>query len=313
MNKDRTVEVEIVGGLGNQLFGFAAGLFISRRLKAKLVLNFSLVGVGGTNHGKNLMDFSLAGIETTDATPYIKSIRRLIGRLSNKLARHSSIFGNLRNKLTNQYTARELGFEEEFWNLKKSGKIRGYFQTYKYADEVSDEIKNLLVLRNSSKWFKEMIAEVQKLNPIAVHMRRGDYLALENEFGILDVSFFSGIIAGNLYHEGHSRPIWIFTDSPELVRTEIIGTVLERGTLIIPPSDSPSSESLLLISRCSTIIMSNSTFSWWAAYLSDLNTQVFAPSKWFKGKKDPDLLIPKRWKTEESIWNTKVKVSDAWN
>jgi hypothetical protein len=233
--------------------------------------------------------------------------------LSNKLARHSSFYRKTRNKLTGQYTANEIGFEEDFWNLEKSGRIKGYFQTYKYADEVSEEIKKLLVLRNTTNWFKSMITDIEEKNPIAVHIRRGDYLNLENEFGILDVSFYAGIVKRNFCGETLSRPIWIFTDSPDLIQTEIISTTLEKSTLIRPPHDSPPNESLLLMSRCSTIIMSNSTFSWWAAYLSDFNTQVFAPSKWFKGRKDPERLIPKRWKTEESVWNTTVKVGEEWD
>lgn len=313
MNKDHSVEVEIVGGLGNQLFGLAAGLFLSKKLKTKLILNFSLVGVGGTNHGKSLINFSLDNIETTDASMRRGPSLALLSRLSNKLARHFSIFRKLRKKLTKQYTANELGFEDDFWNLKTSGKIRGYFQTYRYADEVSDEIKKLLVLKNTTTWFKGMIADIEKSSPIAVHMRRGDYLAIENEFGILDVNFYSGIVERILDREANSRPIWIFTDSPELIRAEIIGTVLEKSIIIQPPSDSPPNESLLLISRCSKIIMSNSTFSWWAAYLSDSNTQVFAPSKWFKGRKDPERLIPTRWKTEESVWKTTIKVGNEWN
>ena len=59
MKKRSNVEVEIIGGLGNQLFGYAAGLFLSKKIGSDLNLNLGLVGVGGTDHGKSIRGFSI--------------------------------------------------------------------------------------------------------------------------------------------------------------------------------------------------------------------------------------------------------------
>ena len=54
-------------------------------------------------------------------------------------------------------------------------------------------------------------------------------------------------------------------------------------------------EQILMISLCDNIIISNSTFSWWGAYLSEKNTNVIYPTKWFgpyyKNNKLEDLIL----------------------
>ncbi len=300
MAKSQCVEVEIIGGLGNQLFGYAAGLFLSKKTSSELRLNLGMVGVGGTNHGKSLLGFSIPAELFVDA-PVFQNRSVLTKRIINKAARHSNLIRDLRNRLNHEYTSTELGFEESFWNLESPRKIKGYFQSHLYADVVEDELRKRLVIENPTDWYLEQIKVIEKVNPVAIHLRRGDYLNLTEEFGILDVSYYASIIK-EYESEIQSRPLWIFTDSPELVKVEIRGTILENSLVLIPPGNSSANESLLLMSMCQTLVISNSTFSWWAAYLSKSSSTIHAPSKWFRGRKDPNKLIPANWKLCESIW-----------
>ena len=300
MAKSHYVEVEIIGGLGNQLFGYAAGLFLSKKTASELRLNLGMVVIGGTNHGKSLLGFSIpAKLFVDPSTSQNRSV--LIKRIINKAARHSNLIRNLRNWLSHEYTSTELGFEESFWNLESPRKIRGYFQSYLYVDAVEDELRKRVVIDNPTDWYLERSKLIEKVNPVAIHFRRGDYLNLIDEFGILDVSYYASIIQEYEF-EIQSRPLWIFTDSPELVTAEIRGTSLENALILIPPGNSSANESLLLMSMCQTLVISNSTFSWWAAYLSKSSSTIYAPSKWFRGRKDPDKLIPTNWKLCESVW-----------
>ena len=59
IKKDSTVVVEVVGGLGNQLFCYAAGAYLAKKTNAKLVLDISKIGVGAVDHGKTILNFQL--------------------------------------------------------------------------------------------------------------------------------------------------------------------------------------------------------------------------------------------------------------
>jgi hypothetical protein len=297
--KRESVEVEIIGGLGNQLFGLSAGLFLSRKTSTPLKLNLSQIGVGGTDHGKSINEFQIPKSYFNDSKK-VSLKPSFIGRVSNKIAREFPAYKKTRDSFNGIYTATELGFESEFESLGEPRYIKGYFQTHLYADFVRSELRELIILKTESDWYLNKLREIEKSQPIAIHMRRGDYVRLREEFGVLDVQYYIDLISS--LTEKNIRPIWIFTDSPELVRKEIKGTNLQDAIIIEPPSESSPNESMLLISRCNTIVMSNSTFSWWASYLSAEGTLIYSPSKWFKGRTDPLRLIPPNWSTALSIW-----------
>jgi Glycosyl transferase family 11 len=297
--KRKSVEVEILGGLGNQLFGLAAGLYLARKTSTKLRLNLSQIGIGGTDHGKTIRDFQIP--EDYFLEPRKISLKTTtFKRASNKLARELTVYKKIRDTVNGIYTAIELGFEQDFERLNEPKYIKGYFQTYVYSDSIKSELRKLLVLKSGSDWYFKKIEEIEKDPPIAIHMRRGDYIKLKDDFGVLDIQYYAGLISD--LQKSSKRPIWIFTDSPQLVSEEIKDTILRDATIIEPPKESSPSESMLLISKCHTIVMSNSTFSWWASYLSAEGTSIYAPSKWFKGRNDPEKLVPPDWQRSLSIW-----------
>ncbi len=294
------VLVEVVGGLGNQLFCYAAGAYLAKKAGTKLVLDISKVGVGAVDHGKTILNFQLDCqlIEHQNAM----TIRfRFFRRVSNKLASLSDAYRKLRDLVERRYTARSLGYEAEFANLKQARRISGYFQSYIYADFVQDELKKSLILKSTSQWFKESEELIKRENPIVIHMRRGDYLAAKDDFGVLAIDYYEEAVS-ILSEKETSRSVWIFTDSPELIRKEIANSRLQNAVIVTPPSESNPNESMILMSRASDLVISNSTYSWWSAYLSSGNSHIVAPKKWFRQREDPALLLPDHWVKITSRW-----------
>jgi hypothetical protein len=59
---------------------------------------------------------------------------------------------------------------------------------------------------------------------------------------------------------------------------------------------------LAILSHFEGHVISNSTFSWWGAYLANNNKIVAAPNVWFKHHLEPNLIYPENWITAKSAW-----------
>ena len=299
MNR-RNVTVEVIGGLGNQLFCYAAGLNLSKKTSSPLILDISLVGIGGTNHGKTLLSFNLGNVKVKDRVTKISGFT-FLKRLDNKIALLVPFYDYIRNNKSNVYTAREIGFEPAFAALEKPMYLKGYFQSYKYLENITSELFEMFKISNPSNWFESKLSLLEELNPTIIHIRRGDYLKLQDDFGLLPMRYYLEAIS-RLDDDERNKPIWIFSDSPEIVTSEIANSDLANAEVMFSPSEVTANEILYLMSRGKRIVISNSTFSWWAAYFSQNGTKVFAPEFWFRDRKDPVDLIPPHW----------VKISNEW-
>jgi hypothetical protein len=99
------------------------------------------------------------------------------------------------------------------------------------------------------------------------------------------------------------REVWVFSDEPETAIREILeaNPSLTNIRSIIPPPNVADVESIVAMATGAAIVISNSTFSWWAA-MSSGSSLVFAPKKWFRGKPDPAYLYPDTWLLHEATW-----------
>lgn len=299
MNR-RSVTVEVIGGLGNQLFCYAAGLNLSKKTSSPLVLDMSLVGIGGSNHGKTLLNFNLGNVKIRNRVNKVSSFT-LLKRLDNKIALSIPFYDHIRNNRSNVYSAREIGFEPAFVALEKPMYLKGYFQSYRYLENITSELLEMFKVSNPSNWFDSKLGLLEELNPTIIHIRRGDYLTLQDDFGLLPMRYYLEAVS-KLDDNERKKPIWIFSDSPEMVSSEIVNSDWANAEVIISPPEVTPNEILYLMSRGKRIVISNSTFSWWAAYFSQNGTKVFAPEVWFRNRKDPVDLIPPHW----------VKISNEW-
>jgi hypothetical protein len=205
------------------------------------------------------------------------------------------------------FTSTEVGFDPAFETIQPGTFIRGYFQSYLYVDAV---VRNPhfqgLTLGQPSAWFQEYASRAKADRPIMVHVRRGDFAKLAEEFGMLSANYYVAAINLVRQKDEGSCPIWVFSDEIEQVQIELEAAFHEAGIRnqtewILPPPGTDAAESLLLMSLGSANVISNSTFSWWSAILNP-TALVVAPSKWFKGKEDPIGLIPDFWFKSPSVW-----------
>lgn len=293
----KKVSVELAGGVGNQLFQYFAGKALANKTGSSLSLDTSNLGLHGTLHKS---DLSL--LNTDSVFTYSKARRvfngSLAARIHRKCQREFKIYNGVSSKITNRYQARSLGYEPNLLNVAPPVTISGYFQTKKYFDLVTEMGNGQIELLNPSKWFQQQVAELERINVLALHVRRGDYKDLKDSFGLLSDRYYREALA-KMRSLNDFEEIWVFSDDLDLA-SKLLRDVSDL-IFMNPPSESNAIESLMLMSKCESLIISNSTFAWWSAALNPTRKIIY-PSKWFKNHPYSEELSLPEWESVQSYW-----------
>jgi hypothetical protein len=166
----------------------------------------------------------------------------------------------------------------------------GYFQSSKYFADVSGEIRHLFVppeyiVASTQENHADILTTDLRDRSVVVHIRRGDYIMGDNKtrHGILDERYYRRAIDAARSKIGADVPLLVFSDDLPWCRAQ---SWLEGATFVDEPIDY---RALWLMSQYRHFILANSTFSWWAAWLSgDQNGKVWAPDRWFGPTGPPD-------------------------
>jgi hypothetical protein len=293
MKNNDSFIVELQGGLGNQLFGLAFAQYLSQKQKRKFILSERQIDKGITKHGVKISDFDIQATFLNDPSTSPK-----IDRFKTALERR---FPPLKGLNQVSYNSKAVGYDFIAERTYRN-RYRGYFQSYIYAAELRGKIPGgLLSVRESTPWLVEYIKNAVAAKPIMMHIRRGDYFKVQSEFGILSEDYYKNALS-ILRNAGSTSPVWVFTDSPDLINQEFIDKLDCDSRIVIPPSESTPIESLSLMQYGSANIISNSTFSWWPAFLSKSSTQTICPSKWFINMETPQKLLPENWTQINPVW-----------
>jgi len=299
-----SITVQLVGGLGNQLFGYYAGKYLAELRETDLVLDLSRQTLNFHNRSSILDTFLIEEINAKDGggVSWVPS-RKHTEVLLSKVPRWLFDTEKIATKYLKYFRARGLGWESTLDSVSNGSTITGYFQTYKYFMECHSQMSPpTMTPARPSRWFIEKSKEAREERPVVVHLRRGDYQNPINSFmGVLSATYFKDAIDYLLMSpEYRGSEIWIFSDSLALAQEEL-KSLGRRLTFINQPESSPAVESMSLFSMGRASIISNSTFSYWGAMFSKASTTI-APKKWFKSAHDPHELIPPNWLRHESVW-----------
>ncbi len=292
----------LFGGLGNQLFQIAAGIRFANG--SKIVIDLSLMNPKPEIGRLDSDLFNWQKIVDSEFRIQHKSyfFRRLCNlsiRLSSmdyssRWFKHLYLFLNkvLRNLLRaitgmNWQISKGVGFDNSL-DMRKSGVLLGYFQTYEFSTELLE-----IQLSGSSKKLQSELTYMVDSNTIVVHVRLGDYRN-ESNFGIQNPEYFFAALE-KLWVTKKYNSISLFSDEIDVAISYIPLELREQVRTYSPIQFNPA-ETLELMRHGNAYILSNSTFSWWAAQLSYTeNPRIIVPKKWFTTASEPVNLIPQSW------------------
>lgn len=164
--------------------------------------------------------------------------------------------------------------------------LDGYFQSPKYFLDNLEKFKQKLYINDDIKSIAEKYIS-NFINPVSIHIRRTDYLKYPTIHPVVSAEYLQNAV--KQFTENDITFI-VFSDDIAWCKQHIEGDRIVYFDLKYEGNDYPPEVlDLIVMSLCKGNIIANSTFSWWAAMLGNLDKKVVAPKLWF----GPD--GPKNW------------------
>ncbi len=290
------VIVKLNGGIGNQMFQYAAARRLAYVNNVPLKLDISWFGKNRaeTRRNYNLDCFNLeAEIARDNEVSELKSHR------NNPFFRHLPGFLKKLVFHTGQthIIEKAYNFDPEILLLKDNVYLDGYWQTDKYFNDVEDVLRSDFTFRSEPEGQNLHYAElIRNLNSVSLHVRRGDYVSSASTgafHGLCSLDYYRQAVT-EIFRRTDKPVFFAFSDDMEWVRENL---KIDADVYYVDCNTSETChEDMRLMSLCKHHIIANSSFSWWGAWLgSHPDKIVCAPEKWFNAKIDAHDNIPDSW------------------
>ena len=273
------VVVRIMGGLGNQLFQYAAGRRLAAHHNVPLRLDLSWYN----NHpaDETPRHYELGGLKTE---------QRVFDR-----SLPAKVIRRLRNERFTHYVEDHFQFNASVLQLPRHSWLIGHFLSPAYFEDTRPQLlAEIQPAHPLSPASAQLLATIQAASEsVSLHIRRGDYLtnpyAIKSH-GVLPQTYYQQA----LRHLALKKPaVYVFSDDIEWCQQHL---KLDAELHFVDHSAS-SIEDLMLMSACRHNIIANSSFSWWGGWLNQNPAKtVIAPKRWSPDATvDVAALLPKQW------------------
>jgi hypothetical protein len=280
-SNNRSITAILNGGLGNQMFQYAAGRAYALRNSSNLTLNTGFFELDHFYRRKYALDiFNLnESINLTQdksqAKLYIK-LHALQGKNS-QFKRLVNLFG---------YIDQPFVYEPYLYDAVRIFRdvMVGYWQDERYFNHIRSDLLRDFQPRDPLTVANQKIAETlnRRLNVVAIHLRCNHELATPVGSGNLPATPKAGqahLLSSHYYKKAiseiyarvESPQFIIFSDNPAWVKANYDSF---DTTLVLENDRGSDWEDLVLMSQCKHHIIANSSFSWWGAWLADSRDQV---------------------------------------
>lgn len=293
---DSMIIVKLSGGLGNQLFQYAFGRYLSLKHNTELKLDVQL-DINVSNFTPRMLGLSKYKIDLNLATTEEIKKHKIFneGYLSRFERKMIQLF---------PFINKNIVLEKSFIILNKELLLddcyyEGYWQSEYYFESIKDVIKQDFQLNFDLDEANKVIAdEIYKSTSISLHIRRGDYISVNSNSKIYSecsLEYYQDAI--NFFKLKFENSVfYIFSDDIDWAKENFKGDIFK---IIDLNQDNPHAD-MFLMSICNHNIIANSSFSWWGAWLNgNADKIVISPKDWYRDSTVNILatssLIPLNW------------------
>lgn len=272
--------VKLMGGLGNQMFQYAAACSLSHKLRTELMLDITWF----------YQNFH------TDTTPRKYELDCFL--LDDKVRKiNSQIKKKIVTSLYRHYEEPSFNYDPEFQKISNNTYLVGYFQSEEYFIQSVNSVVESFSWKNKLSYENELLYNNIKQDPssTSLHIRRGDYIkniATAKHHGVINYEYYERAV--KLISRQINKPsLYIFSDDPDWC----IKNIQFSNPTVFVSHNINGSDDMKLMAACRNNIIANSSFSWWGAWLNkNPDKIVLTPKNWFAdGSINTSNIIPKKW------------------
>ena len=280
------IVVGLDGGIGNQLFQYAAARALALRLGVAVGLDTRWYA-GRTDRYYALDRFAISPAAVDPGTLPFRDGKRL-GRLLSGFGGRLSV-----------YRETGLAFDPAVLGLPDGTYLRGVFQSELYfADQEPALRRDLAIVDPPDADNRAVLAEIGASHAVSLHVRRGDYVSnpkIASVHGTVSEDYYRRAAALIAERSGADPRLFVFSDDPAWAQANLdLGFPMR---VVDHNGADRASEDLRLMAACRHHVLANSSFSWWGAWLNpSADKIVVAPRPWFRDSAlDDSTIVPERW------------------
>jgi hypothetical protein len=288
--------VQLAGGLGNQMFQYAAGRSLASARKVEM--RYDATGWFKSGNAKpTLREYSLDcfNITSPQASPLRIASFKVMARYGGWMFDMLGEVGRHHRPIV--YHEPHLHFDDAFFELSTNAYVVGYWLSEKYFRMISDDIRREFSWKVPQTGRNREIAHlIRSTVSVGLHVRRGDFVSdaeTNKIIGTCSLDYYHKSVAeiGNRFRNPH---FFIFSDDIKWVKDNV---EIDFPVVYVENNFSAPFEDMRLMSQCKHNIIANSSFSWWAAWLNtNPEKVVLAPGVWFNERAISTIdLIPDNW------------------
>jgi hypothetical protein len=283
------ITVSLMGGLGNQMFQYAAGKALAERHGVGLAFDH-----GGFRDDKN-RSFLLDRLNVPEALDFAHAKQAATSRVDHfAQARWRQRADRVLSRAglpklpspANSYREPHFQFDLRFDTLGPQTFLFGYFQSELYFGSIAGQLPRLFEPRDPLSEIARI--EVGRIDssrmPVSLHIRRGDYMqaSTTSVHGLLDQDYYRGALELMEARLGHDRfDLFAFSDDLDQA-AQVLRFVTGMRVSYVKSDPARPWEDMTLMARCRHHVIANSSFSWWGAWLNRSPDKiVIAPRNWF--------------------------------
>lgn len=279
--KKNKLKIELVGGIGNQLFCYFAGLYIAKQTNSEITFIHNLLDEKHSQFNSRITDFNIPIKTKTSVSNNI--IVRFCVRILDSATYRVPIFKTFKDKKI--YYEKRIGLDQEIKSIclklnknKKRLILKGHFQDISYYYGLNSlQPQDILRPNKPSQKYQKAIKSKELSTLTVLHIRRGDFNQFAGEIGLLSEEYYKAAIEKLINYDSNLSIVTISDDMNEAKKIfpkQFLSLNRFNDGSLFP--EKPA-ELLLTMSSAKNLILSNSTFSLWSGILAQHSKYIIYP------------------------------------